>query len=75
MTKAVEQLKSSAGALTVPERADLAYFLLTSMQPEEEGADAAWRMEIARRVAEIRSGQAIGRPVDEVLNELREQFP
>ena len=36
MTETVEQLKSSAGALTLPERADLAYFLLTSMKPDDE---------------------------------------
>lgn len=75
MTEAVEQFKSQVGTLSVPERADLAYFLLTSLEPEEEGAEAAWRDEIARRVAEIRSGLAVGRPVDHVLAELRERYP
>lgn len=75
MTEAVEQLKSKVGALTMPERADLAYFLLTSLEPEEEGAEEAWRVEIARRVAEIRNGQGIGRSADEVLAELRERYP
>lgn len=59
----------------MPEHADLAYFLLTSMKPEDEGTEAAWRVEIARRVAEIRSGSAVGRPVEEVLVELRERYP
>ncbi len=75
MTETVEQLKSSAVALTLPERADLAYFLLTSMKSEDEGTEAAWRVEIARHVAEIRSGNAVGRPVEDVLVELREQYP
>jgi putative addiction module component (TIGR02574 family) len=75
MTEAVEQLKSQAGALTARERAELAYFLLTTLEPEEEGAEEAWRVEIARRVAEIRSGQARGRSADEVLAELRERHP
>ena len=75
MTETVEQLKSKVGSLTVPERADLAYFLLTSLEPEEQGAEAAWRIEIARRVAEILSGRAIGRPAEEVLTELRERYP
>ncbi len=75
MTETVEQLKSSTGALTLSERADLAYFLLTSMEPEDEGAEAAWRVEIARRVAEIRSGHAVSRSVDEVLVGLRERYP
>ncbi len=75
MTEAVEQLKSQASTLSAPERADLAYFLLSSLEPEEDGAEEAWRAEIARRVAEIRGGSAVGRPADEVLAELRERFP
>jgi putative addiction module component (TIGR02574 family) len=75
MTEAVEQLKSQAGALSAPERADLAYFLLSSLEPEEEGVQEAWRAEIASRVAEIRGGSAVGRPADEVLAELRERYP
>jgi putative addiction module component (TIGR02574 family) len=61
--------------LSAAERADLASYLLESLEPEEEGAAEAWRAEIARRVAEIRSGQAVGRPVDDVLTELRERYP
>ena len=75
MTQAVEQLKSQASNLSAPERADLAYFLLTSLEPEEDGVEEAWRAEIARRVAQIRSGQATGRPADEVLAELRVRYP
>lgn len=75
MSEAVEQLKSKASALSNAERADLAYFLITSLEPEEEGVEEAWREEIARRVAEIRSGQAVGRPIDDVLAELRERYP
>jgi putative addiction module component (TIGR02574 family) len=75
MTQAVEQLKSQALTLSAAERADLAYFLLTSLEPEEEGVEEAWRKEIARRVSEVRSGQAVGRPIDEVLAELRERYP
>ena len=75
MTETVERLKSQVGTLTVPERADLAYFLLTSLEPEEEGVEEAWHVEIARRVAEIRGGQARGRSADEVLAELRERYP
>jgi len=75
MTETVAELKSKVCTLSVPERADLAYFLLASLEPEEEGAEEAWRMEIARRVSEIRSGQANGRCADEVLAELRERYP
>jgi len=75
MTEAVEQLKSQALSLSVPERADLAHFLLTSLEAEEEGVQEAWQAEIDRRVAEIRNGSAVGRSADEVLAELRERYP
>ena len=75
MTEIVEQLKTQVGILTKPERADLAYFLLTSLEHKEEGVEGAWRVEIARRVAEIRGGRAKGRSADEVLAELRECHP
>jgi len=75
MTEAVEHLKSQASSLSGPERAELAYFLLSSFEPEEEDASEAWRAEIARRTTEIRNGSAAGRPMDEVLAELRERYP
>jgi putative addiction module component (TIGR02574 family) len=75
MTEAVNQLKSRAITLSAPERADLAYFLLSTLDAEEEGGEEAWRTEIARRVAEIRSGSAAGRSAEEVLAELRERYP
>jgi len=75
MSQAIEQLKSQASSLSTAERAELAHFLLTSLEPEEAGVEEAWRTEIARRVAEIRSGHAVGRPVEELLAELRERYP
>ena len=75
MTNAVEQLKSQAEQLSVPERADLALFLLHSLEPQEPGAEEAWQTEIQRRVAEIRNGTAVARPLDDVLAELRVRYP
>lgn len=75
MTEAVEQLKSQVSSLSAPERAELAYFLLSSLEPEEDGVQEAWRAEVARRVAKIRDGSAVGRPAGEVLAELRERYP
>jgi putative addiction module component (TIGR02574 family) len=74
MTEAVQQLYLQARALSEDEQAELAYSLLSTLETEEEGVREAWRAEIARRVAEIRSGQAIGRPIDEVLAELRARY-
>ena len=75
MTEAVEQLKTQMKLLSNPERAELAHFLLTSLEPEDEGAEEAWAEEVARRVEEIRDGHAVGKPADKLFAELREQDP
>lgn len=76
MTETVERIKAQVGTLTVTERADLAYFLLNSLEPAtEDGVEEAWRDEIARRVAQVREGQAKGRSAEDVLAELRERHP
>ncbi len=75
MTETMERLKTEASALSEQERAELAYFLLASLESESEGVEDAWRTEIARRVSEIRAGSAKGRPIEEVLAELRERHP
>jgi len=75
MNEAIEQLKSQASSLSASERADLAYFLISSLEEEEDSVRETWRAEIARRVAEIRDGSAVGRPAEEVLAELRERYP
>jgi len=57
--------------LSATERGDLASFLLDSLGKDEID-DHSYRTEIAQRSAAIRSGQAIGRPLEDVLAELRE---
>lgn len=76
MSPAFEQLKSQLGRLSQEERAELAVFLLDSLGPEEDDREvsAAWEEEIGRRVADIRSGKAEGKPAEQVFAELREQF-
>jgi putative addiction module component (TIGR02574 family) len=75
MIGAIDHLKSQANDLTTAERAELAYYLLASLEPEDDDATEAWRVEIARRMADIRSGKAIGRPAEEVIKEMREKHP
>lgn len=75
MTEAVEQFKSQLKHLSLHERAEIAHFLLASLEPEDEGAAEAWETEVTRRVADIRHGRATGRPAEEVFAELRKQQP
>jgi putative addiction module component (TIGR02574 family) len=75
MTETLEQLKTQLTLLSNPERAELAHFLLASLEPEEEGAAEAWDAEVKQRVQEILSGRALGKPADQFFGELREQYP
>ena len=71
----VDGYKTQLEKLSREERAELAYFLLSSLEPEEDGAAAAWDAEISRRVVEIQSGKANGKPAEQVFAELRERYP
>ncbi len=75
MTPTLQDLKDASSGLPALERAELAHFLLRSLEPEEDGWAAAWQEELARRFEEIRSGQVVGVPAEEVINRLRERYP
>ncbi len=75
MNTVVEHLKDQLVSLSPRERAELAYFLLSSLDSDEAEDEAAWDAEAAQRVRDIRSGQAAGRPVDQLLDELGERYP
>lgn len=75
MTAKAERLKSELGALTPEERAELARFLVQSLDEEQEqGVEAAWDAELKRRAAEIESGRVGGEPAEKVLRELRAKY-
>ncbi len=75
MPDVVTELKSQAERLTVPQRAELALFLPHSLEPVEEGAPAAWQAEINSRVTDILNDAVVGRPIDDVLADLRLRYP
>lgn len=76
MTALGEKLKSELTQLPIDDRAELASFLIESL---DEGADpdaeAAWDAELARRSEEIRSGKVVGVPAEKVFAELRAKYP
>ena len=75
MSTAIEHWKAQLATLSEGERAELALFLLSTLEPDDEGAEAAWDAEASRRVGDIRSGNASGRPLAEFLADLRERTP
>jgi putative addiction module component (TIGR02574 family) len=72
MSEAVAQILSRVEDLSQKERAELAYAILVSLEPTEEGAAEAWDAELSRRAAEIRSGQAVGKSAEQLFAELRQ---
>jgi putative addiction module component (TIGR02574 family) len=75
MTDAAERLKAQLSQLSMQERAELAHFLIHSL---DEGVDAdaesVWEAELARRMEEIRNGTAVGEPAARVFAELRKKY-
>jgi putative addiction module component (TIGR02574 family) len=75
MNSILDDWKAQLGTLSPDQRAELAHFLLSSLEPEDEGAESAWDAEASRRVSEIRAGEARGRPVEQLLAELGDHYP
>ena len=74
MTALAEKLKPQLTTLSAADRAELASYLLESLDgPADAGAAPAWDAELIRRAEEVRSGRAQGRPANEVFAELRKR--
>ncbi len=75
MPDTIELLKTQLQQLPQGERADLAYFLIQSLdEGEDADAEAAWEKELSRRVNEIRGGTVTGIPAEQVFADLRKKF-
>jgi putative addiction module component (TIGR02574 family) len=75
MTQTAEKLKAELVVLPVADRAELAHFLIRTLDEEEDPeVEAAWDAELARRGAEIKSDTAEWRPAEEVFARLREKY-
>jgi len=72
---ATDQLKAELSRLDAESRADLALFLVDSLDPGEDAdVEHLWDVELHRRLEEIRSGRAVGKPAAEVMANLREKY-
>lgn len=75
MTKAAEALLADALRLHPDARAELAAELLASLAgPEDPDADAAWNVEIERRVAAIEAGTVRLEPWDNVKRRIEKEI-
>jgi putative addiction module component (TIGR02574 family) len=72
MAQSIETLATDALALPLPQRASLAHKLIESLDAEvDEHAEAEWLAVIDRRLHEMDQGQSKGRPIEDVVRELR----
>jgi putative addiction module component (TIGR02574 family) len=75
MSEATEKLRTELASLTNDDRAELAHFLINSLdRGSDADAEEAWDRELARRAKEIKSGQAAGEPVEKAFSELRQKY-
>ena len=75
MSATAEKLRSELASLSDSERAELAHFLIQSLdRGVDVDAETAWDSELIRRAEEIRSGRASGEPADKVFSELRAKY-
>lgn len=71
MDRDSEALLKEALRLSESDRADLAGALLASLQAEEDAdVEAAWRQEVAARVAGLEAGEVETIPWEEVRDQL-----
>lgn len=69
-----EQILRSALALPESDRAEIAASLIQSLDTEsDEDVDAAWAVEIQRRIESIDSGEVKLVPWDDVMREMAER--
>jgi putative addiction module component (TIGR02574 family) len=75
MTETADKLRIELSQLSIQERAELAYFLIQSLDQEVD-ADVvnAWNIELTRRMQEINRGNAAGEPSAKVFSELRVKY-
>ena len=72
MAKTLNELEQKASQLSPEERAQLALFLIRSLEPSEEGdTEESWRIKAEKRWAEIRRGGANTAPGPDVLADVR----
>lgn len=75
MSQNLLELEAKASQLSDDERAQLALFLLESLEPAEDGdIEEAWRIEAESRLSEIERGEARLVPAEEVFENLRRRL-
>ncbi|HTU17634.1 MAG TPA: addiction module protein [Gemmataceae bacterium] len=73
MNASLEEWKSALITLPAQQRAELAHYLLHTLDDAEADAGAEWLALAQRRMEDVRAGKAAGIPAEQVLESLRER--
>jgi len=75
MTEIIERLKLELSQLSAEERAELAYFLIHSLDEKTDNVvEDAWADELVQRMEKIESRAARGESASGVIAELQNQY-
>jgi putative addiction module component (TIGR02574 family) len=75
MTETAERLKLELSQLSAEDRAELACFLIHSLDEDTENdAEDAWDSELAKRMKEIEGGAAQGESASNVISNLQNKY-
>jgi putative addiction module component (TIGR02574 family) len=75
MSKIAEKFKLELSQLSVKERAELAHFLIHSLDEGiDDDVETAWDTELNQRLEDIQHGAASSEPSFQVFCELREKY-
>jgi putative addiction module component (TIGR02574 family) len=74
MTAETMDLIEMAEALPIDEKVMLVDRLLDSMYPRQKEIDELWKIEVERRVDEVRSGKVKTIPGEQVFAEIEKRF-
>jgi putative addiction module component (TIGR02574 family) len=76
MTEIAEKLKAELSRLAAEDRAELAYYLIRSLDDVDEGdVQSAWEAELERRWHDMQTGIVTGTPAEDVFAEMRKKYP
>ncbi|WP_414515760.1 addiction module protein [Nostoc sp. PCC 9305] len=75
MSETAEKLKLELSQLSAKERAEIAYFLIHSLdEGMDDNLETAWDTELTQRLEDINCKTAIGQPSSQVCSELRKKY-
>jgi len=76
MTEIAEKLKAELAQLAAEDRAELACYLIRSLdEGDDSNVQSAWEAELERRWQDMETGKVTGVPAEDAFAKMRKEFP